>query len=164
MVSRTWAVLHQEGGVRSCLPGGDWPELSPHTPGCAHRGGGARGSGSSSVPSRAGLLSRGSAVLSLSGTSLTTGREKSQPWPCFHSPWGVTNAANRLPAEHLAHLWGQESQLEGHLGGQRWSVCCGPGHDPGVPGLSPPSGSLHGACFSLCLCLCLSLSLCESRE
>ena len=35
----------------------------------------------------------------------------------------------------------------------------GPGHDPGVPGSSPTSGSLHRACFSLCLCLCLSLSL-----
>ena len=40
----------------------------------------------------------------------------------------------------------------------------GPGQDPGVPGLSPVSGSLHGACFSLCLCLCLSLSLCVSHE
>ena len=27
------------------------------------------------------------------------------------------------------------------------------GRDPGVPGWSPTSGSLHGACFSLCLCL-----------
>ena len=27
------------------------------------------------------------------------------------------------------------------------------GHDPGVLGLSPTSGSLHGACFSLCLCV-----------
>ena len=35
----------------------------------------------------------------------------------------------------------------------------GPGRDPGVPGSSPTSGSLQGACFSLCLCLCLSLSL-----
>ena len=33
----------------------------------------------------------------------------------------------------------------------------GSGHDPGVPGSSPTSGSLHGACFSLCLCLCLFL-------
>ena len=31
--------------------------------------------------------------------------------------------------------------------------------DPGVPGLSPASGSLDGAYFSLCLFLCLSLSL-----
>ena len=39
-----------------------------------------------------------------------------------------------------------------------------PGCDPGDPGLSPMSASLHGACFSLCLCLCLclSLSLCVS--
>ena len=35
----------------------------------------------------------------------------------------------------------------------------GPGRDLGVPGWSPTSGSLRGACFSLCLCLCLSLSL-----
>ncbi|CAD7676900.1 unnamed protein product [Nyctereutes procyonoides] len=34
-----------------------------------------------------------------------------------------------------------------------------PGCDPGDLGLSPMSGSLHGACFSLCLCLCLSLSV-----
>ena len=44
----------------------------------------------------------------------------------------------------------------------------GPGCDPGDPGLSPTSGCLHGACFSLCLCLCLtlslSLSLCVSHE
>ena len=40
----------------------------------------------------------------------------------------------------------------------------GPGHDSGVPGSSPTSGSLHGACFSLCLCLCLSLSLWVSHE
>ena len=41
-----------------------------------------------------------------------------------------------------------------------------PGPDPGVPRLSPSSGSLHGACVSLCLCLCppLSLSLCVSHE
>ena len=32
----------------------------------------------------------------------------------------------------------------------------GPGHDPGVPGSSPASGSLHGACFCLCLCVCVS--------
>ena len=35
----------------------------------------------------------------------------------------------------------------------------GPGRDPGDPGSNPTSGSLHGACFSLCLCLCPSLSL-----
>ena len=44
---------------------------------------------------------------------------------------------------------------------QRLSVCLrlGSGHDPMVPGSSPTSGSLSGACFSLCLCLCLSLSV-----
>ena len=29
----------------------------------------------------------------------------------------------------------------------------GLGHGPGVQRSSPASGSLHGACFSLCLCL-----------
>ena len=33
----------------------------------------------------------------------------------------------------------------------------GLGRDPGVPGWSLTSGSLHGAKFFLCLCLCLSL-------
>ena len=40
----------------------------------------------------------------------------------------------------------------------------GPGRDPGVPGLSPTTGSLHGTCFSFCLCLCFSLFLCVSHE
>ena len=41
----------------------------------------------------------------------------------------------------------------------RWpSGLAPPGCDPGDPGSSPTSSSLHGACFSLCLCLCLSLS------
>ena len=35
----------------------------------------------------------------------------------------------------------------------------GSGRDPGVLGLSPTLGSLHGACFSLCLYVCLSVSL-----
>ena len=37
-----------------------------------------------------------------------------------------------------------------------------PGHDPGLSGSSPTSGSLQGACFSLCLCP--YLSLCASHE
>ena len=37
-----------------------------------------------------------------------------------------------------------------------------PEHDPGVLGLSPTTGSLREACFSLCLYLFLSLSLCLS--
>ena len=36
------------------------------------------------------------------------------------------------------------------------SVCLGLRYDPGVLGLSPTSGSLQGACVSLCLCLCVS--------
>ena len=39
--------------------------------------------------------------------------------------------------------------------GAAFSPRCGPGD----LGSSPTSGSLHGACFSLCLCLCLPLSL-----
>ena len=42
---------------------------------------------------------------------------------------------------------------------QRFGATFGLGCDPGDPGSSPTSGSLHGACFSLFLCLCLSLSL-----
>ena len=42
---------------------------------------------------------------------------------------------------------------------QRFSAAFSPGPDPRDLGSSPTSGSLQGACFSLCLCLCLSLSL-----
>ena len=42
---------------------------------------------------------------------------------------------------------------------QQFSAAFSPGCDPGDPGSSPTSGSLHGAHFSLCLCLCLILSL-----
>ena len=45
---------------------------------------------------------------------------------------------------------------------QRFSAACSPGCDPGDRGSSPKSGSLHGACFSLCQCLCFSLSVCLS--
>ena len=43
---------------------------------------------------------------------------------------------------------------------QRFSTAFSPGPDPGDPGSSPTSGSLHGACFSLsCVSASLSLSL-----
>ena len=42
---------------------------------------------------------------------------------------------------------------------QRFSAAGSPGYDPEDLGSSPMSGSLRGACFSLCLCLCLSPSL-----
>ena len=45
---------------------------------------------------------------------------------------------------------------------QRFSTIFSPGRGPGDQGLSPISGSLHGACFSLCLCVSTSLSLCLS--
>ena len=37
-----------------------------------------------------------------------------------------------------------------------WASAFSSGRDPGVLGSSPTSGSLHGACFSLCLCVRLS--------
>ena len=35
----------------------------------------------------------------------------------------------------------------------------GSGHDPGLLGSSPTSGSPQGICLSLCLCLCLSICI-----
>ena len=49
---------------------------------------------------------------------------------------------------------------------QQFSAAFSPGCDPGDRELSPPSGSLDEAYFSLslclCLCLCLSISLLSS--
>ena len=56
----------------------------------------------------------------------------------------------------------QNGKLQAAQVARRFSATFSPGRDPGVPGLSPTSGSLQGACFSLCLCLCLSL--CVSHE
>ena len=53
--------------------------------------------------------------------------------------------------------WGQAALVV-----QRFSTAFSPGCDPGDPGSSPMSGSLHGACFSLCLC-CVSLSVCHEQ-
>lgn len=40
------------------------------------------------------------------------------------------------------------------------SICLGSGHDPGILGSSPTSGSPQGACFSLChVSASLSVSL-----
>ena len=50
-------------------------------------------------------------------------------------------------------LFGGDTECLGGSGVEHLLRC-----DPGVPGSSPTSGSLHGACFSVCLCLCLSLS------
>ena len=55
-------------------------------------------------------------------------------------------------------FWGTPGWLSG------WASALGSGCDPRVPGSSPTSSSLHGACFSLRLCLYLSLSLCVSHE
>ena len=40
-----------------------------------------------------------------------------------------------------------------------WASTFGSGHDPGVLGSSPTSGSMQGACFYLSLCLYLCVSL-----
>ena len=52
----------------------------------------------------------------------------------------------------------KESKFEGHLGGS--VVECLPLAQVVVLGLSPASGSLQGACFSLCV----SASLCVSHK
>ena len=57
-------------------------------------------------------------------------------------------------------LWKNRKETHGWFSG--WTSALGSRRDPRVPGLSPPSGSLWGACFSHCLCLCLSLSVCLS--
>ncbi|CAD7668187.1 unnamed protein product [Nyctereutes procyonoides] len=46
-------------------------------------------------------------------------------------------------------------------GGEKRDECTAfsPGRDPGDLGSSPTSGSLRGACFSVCLCLCHFLSV-----
>ena len=67
---------------------------------------------------------------------------------------GTTQAT--LPLKKCT--WGTPGGLSGRV------PACSPGRDPRVPRSSPASGSLHGACFSLCLCLCLSLSLYVYRK
>ena len=52
------------------------------------------------------------------------------------------------------HFLGAPQWLSG------WASAFDSGCGPGVLGLSPTLGSLHGACFSLCL----SLLLCVSHE
>ena len=52
----------------------------------------------------------------------------------------------------------QEKRIRAAPMAQWFSATFSPGPDPGHPGWSPTSGSLHGACFSPCLCLCLSVS------
>ena len=53
---------------------------------------------------------------------------------------------------------------------QRFGAACSLGCDPEVPGLSPASGSLHGAYFCLCLsvcvcvCVCMCVCVCVSHE
>ena len=72
----------------------------------------------------------------------------------------VTKTCQKLTIYHL--LKPLKAGTPGWLRG--WESAFGPGRGPRVPGLSPRSGSLHGACFSLCLCLCLSLFQSVSHE
>ena len=105
--------------------------------------------------------------------------------------WRVKGEMSRVSIEHLACLeqsvWvGEKGRWDGEnrsdfnaktfsykkcedmkgtqkwgLGQPLWLNSLAPPSAQGV-GLSPTSGSLHGACFSLCLCLCLFL--CVSHE
>ena len=61
-------------------------------------------------------------------------------------------------------LKGGKKGIPGWLSGL--APAFGSGWDPGVPGSSPTSGSLHGACFSLCLrvWLCVCVCVCVCRE
>ena len=64
---------------------------------------------------------------------------------CAHSPDILKNPVLTIMSD------GSRSYLPLHAFGS--------GHEPGVQGSSPTSGSLRGACFFLCLCLSLSCSL-----
>ena len=90
---------------------------------------------------------------------------------CFN----VDVALDRIDYSHIYHsilttlqsrfyeLHFIDEEIEGAARVAQWfSTAFGPEPDPGNPGSSPVSGSLHEACFSLCLCLCLSLALCLS--
>ena len=52
-----------------------------------------------------------------------------------------------------ASFWAKTHNIGNSWEAQQFSAAFGPGCDPRVPGSSPASGSLRGACFSLCLCL-----------
>ena len=81
---------------------------------------------------------------------------------CIFNSWEMTQG-RRILCLNLMMSTKKWKEKLGSLVAQRFSAAFGPGCDPGDPGLSPTSGSLHGACFSLCLCLCpppsLSISL-----
>ena len=60
---------------------------------------------------------------------------------------------------------GTSKSLREAAGVTQWfSTTFSSGCDPGDPGSSPTSGSLHGAYFSLCLCLCFSPSVSLMNE
>ena len=70
------------------------------------------------------------------------------------SVFSIVSVKNSLNTNliYKAILQGMPGWLSG------WVSTFGSGYDPGVLGLSPASGSLQGACFSLCLCLSVCLS------
>ena len=70
---------------------------------------------------------------------------------------GGLQAYEDLPPGDIGQQRANNWPAPGWLNG--WASAFSSGRDPGVLGSSPPSGSLQGACFSLCLCLFLSLSV-----
>ena len=62
---------------------------------------------------------------------------------------------NHMSLNILLYTWSIFIKMESRaaLVAQQFGAIFIPGHDPGDPGSSSASGSLHGACFSLCLCL-----------
>ena len=76
----------------------------------------------------------------------------------------ASGTRNRDSAK-LRHVSLLSETGQGSPGGSAVSAAFGPGCDPGVQESSPASGSLHGACFSLCLCFWgFSFSLSVSHE
>ena len=82
--------------------------------------------------------------------------------------WPVTASAPSLSCFHMALFPACVSSTfkDSSHGGDPWvakrfGTCLQPSRDPGDPGSSPASGSLHGACFSPA-CVSASVSLCVS--
>ena len=111
-----------------------------------------------------------------------TGREQQKCWPCSHIQCTQARGQETFFLKgHIINIFSivghkvsplqllnsaviarkQPQILCKKVGAARvaqpFSANFGLGPDPGDPGSSPASGSLHGACFSLYLCPCLSL-------
>ena len=75
-------------------------------------------------------------------------------WPCVWILTSVCRWESYLSPGKQSPKRNRQGRSLGGL--SSWAPAFGPGHDPGDLGSSPTSGSLQGACFSLCLCLRLS--------